>query len=168
MKYPLTAPLRMNIALRYNRPQWIEPAFRDLVSRPCKDLSLKDVAEMGTEAYFAVTQTQSRLDHLVKSIAFWPPEVEHSIHCYTHASCKAIWEKAWWSGYAKLLLHPDRPTDLYQAVTELESTGIPGFNAMCKVWTLDSMRDNSAFAQVEEIIREGIEALGGLEAPVDT
>lgn len=166
-KYPLTAALRMHIALRYDRPQWIEPAFRDLVARPCKDFTLEEVSQMGMEAYFSVTRTQCRLDHLVKTIAYWPPQVEHTVHCYAQDVCEATWEEAWWTGYARLLLHPDRPADLYEAVMELETTDIPGFDPMCKVWTLDAMRNNSAFAQSKEIIMEGVKALGGQAVPDD-
>ncbi|EIM82171.1 uncharacterized protein STEHIDRAFT_161516 [Stereum hirsutum FP-91666 SS1] len=157
----LTAQLRMHLALQYNHHQWIEPVFRGLITRPANKFTLDDVAQIGTEAYFVVTHTQARLDHLIRSMACWPPTVLHGLSCEDQEACDEMWENTWWGGFTKQLFHPDRPANLFDALETLHDIYIPGFNAVCKMKTLDKLMENSPLERVEVIIRAGIRALGG-------
>jgi hypothetical protein len=167
-RHPNFTPSRqMQLAQEHHIDEWVEPAFRELVKKHA--FTLDDVEQMGLFAYWMLTKTQREIRDHVRSIAYYPPDVVHGYDCGTPLLCTAAWENAWWSGFAKLALHPDHDCFSGDAMHKLSAAQIPGMGPECLRLTVDDVWNNNAFDDIEVIVKEGcsllLERLTGVIQP---
>ncbi|KAK7023213.1 hypothetical protein R3P38DRAFT_3357018 [Favolaschia claudopus] len=89
--------LRMSLGFAYNIREWVVGGFDELVGIPIQDLSPKDEALLGPDAYRALARAQARVLDSRLRLALKPPEPNHSNICMGHYSCKEEWTKMWTS-----------------------------------------------------------------------
>ncbi|KAJ7903887.1 hypothetical protein B0H13DRAFT_2523335 [Mycena leptocephala] len=103
-----TPALQLRLARQYSILHWADLGFRSLVYRRLKNITQADAENMGVVAFHKLLQVHCQIDELNRGLAFSPPTVLHSAGCLDENVCTRLWESAWWSGYAKQLLHPER------------------------------------------------------------
>jgi hypothetical protein len=167
-RHPDFTPSRqMQLAQQHRIDEWLEPAFRELVKKHA--FTLDDVEQMGLFAYWVLTNTQRDIRNHVRSIAYYTPDVVHGFDCSTPLLCKAAWENAWWSGFAKLALHPDNDCRSGDAMHKLSAARIPGMNPECLRSTVDDIWNNNPFDDIDVFVKEGyghlLERFTGITQP---
>lgn len=152
--------LQLQLARQYDVAQWLEPAFRALVWTPLKKITVEDAATIGGTAYYVLSQTKVRIDDLIRAIAYCPPPLVPGF-CDDPERCELHWNNAWWQGYAKVLLHPDRTFRSSHIFKELFDTdSIPQVCTSCFRFTLDDIYENrNPSIVIEDYIETGLEKL---------
>ncbi|KAF7980013.1 hypothetical protein HWV62_40122 [Athelia sp. TMB] len=80
-----TAPRQMEAARRYCIDDWIEPAFRALMKIPLQELTMGDALSIGLPYYWILINTQAKIDHHRRDLAFAAPDVVHGVLCESKA-----------------------------------------------------------------------------------
>lgn len=78
--------------------------------------------------------------------------------CKRPYSCERGWEKEWWNGFAKHILHPDlesKKTPM-QVLDELQAVDIPGVCVDCKAATIPKVRESGRLQREDEIMQEAL------------
>ncbi|KAJ7789882.1 hypothetical protein B0H14DRAFT_2307521, partial [Mycena olivaceomarginata] len=102
-----TPVIQLRLARQYSILDWADAGFRGLVDRKLKDIDLEDAENMGIVAFHQLVQVHCKIQELNLGLAYNPPTVPHSPGCIDEPQCTRLWERAWWMGYAKHLLHPE-------------------------------------------------------------
>lgn len=129
--------------------------------RQLKNITLGDAIAMGVVAYHKLVQVHCQIEELDIGLAFNPPTVVHSPGCTDENACTKLWEYAWWTGYAKQLLHPENVKSRDRILLSLDpKKGILAhINADCLQGTLDSIWEDNPFNEDENIVGEASDAL---------
>lgn len=109
---------------------------------------------MGVVAYHKLVQVQCQIQELDLGLAFNPPTVVHSPGCMDENACTKLWDSAWWTGYAKQLLHPENVKSRSRILQTLDpSKGIlASMNEDCLHGTLSSIWEENPFNDDEEYV----------------
>ncbi|KAI0697420.1 hypothetical protein C8T65DRAFT_743210 [Cerioporus squamosus] len=157
------ASLRLRLALRYEVPQWVEPAFRDLVFNvPVSHLKRDDLASIGYPVYALITKVKEAIDRERRVLAHLPPELNtHDPTCANNARCAMIWRETWWMKIGRRLLDPDPKVELTfaagpDAVRNVEWTGM---TAGCREKMVMAVTGGQGFAGPEQIFAAGLKSL---------
>jgi hypothetical protein len=148
--------LQLQLAREFRIKEWVDPAFRNLINKPLEDINLAQATQMGDMPYYVLSQTKRHIDAHVRNIAFVPPPVHGSFLCSANNDCEEAWNKAWWLGFAKHILHPDSPLSGCEAMHVLNDVRIPGMCDNCLRNTMDDIWEASPFGEIELMICEGI------------
>ncbi|KAF8179856.1 hypothetical protein BJ912DRAFT_637486 [Pholiota molesta] len=152
--------LRMELARTYRIHNWIATAFRELVVMPLLDLNLYHAHQIGIEAYHCLVRTKANIQQFQKAIAAVSPPVTHGPDCRTHLDCQIGWEKEWWNGLARNILHPDFTPDAHDTIAELQNVqGVPGMCNACFRRTIDAVFERDIFGKERAYIEDGITGL---------
>ncbi|KAJ7508101.1 hypothetical protein B0H11DRAFT_2218099 [Mycena galericulata] len=149
-----TPALQLRLARQYSVLHWADLGFCSLVYRRLKNITQADAENMGVVAFHKLVQVHCQIDELNRGLAFSPPTVLHSPGCLDEPVCTRLWESAWWSGYAKQLLHPESAGDHFKILSSMDpSKGIlvhmgPG----CLANTMQSIREDNPFNEDNELI----------------
>ncbi|KAF8490491.1 hypothetical protein JB92DRAFT_3008906, partial [Gautieria morchelliformis] len=105
----LTASHRLSLAISYRIPDWIEPAFKDLMDTPPQTFTTDDSMLLGQHSMMLIMTTQAAIRHHRLLVAYNPLKLRpHDVACVKQsATCQCNWETAWWYGLARHYLHPD-------------------------------------------------------------
>ncbi|KIM75916.1 hypothetical protein PILCRDRAFT_13125 [Piloderma croceum F 1598] len=111
---------------------------------------------MGDIPYYVLSQTKYLIDNHLRSISFTAPPVQSGFPCDLPEMCEDAWNRAWWTGFAKHVLHPDCPLSGSEAMQVLNNVQIPGMCDDCLRSTVDSVWEAGPFEEIELIVRDGI------------
>ena len=119
---PLSASQCLFLSARYQIEHWVRPAVRDLIerhkgARKLHLISDGNLDQMGAGAYAAVVKEVERVQEEHITLAFWPPEMQHSVVCRRGGDkatmkCSEKWCLIWDSKLPKSLLSFHRPLSL--------------------------------------------------------
>ncbi|KAJ7508018.1 hypothetical protein B0H11DRAFT_2308212 [Mycena galericulata] len=156
-----TAAIQLQLTRQYSILEWAELGFRSLVYRRLKNITLADALAMGVVAYHKLVQVNCQIDELNLGLAFNPPVVVHSPGCLDENECTKLWEWAWWSGFAKQLLHPENIKSRTRILESLDpSRGIlASMRADCLQGTLESIWEENPFNEDEEYVTQATSEL---------
>lgn len=160
------APLRLQIARRYDVPKWIEPALRELVFHtPLSALRREDLSHLGFPAYVLVTKLKEAMENERRTIAHHAPTIStHDVSCNDNTRCAVMWREVWWMKIGRRLLDPSprtalQLTDLPEAVRGLDCSGI---SVACREGILEQVSSSSGLKGVEHIFVMGMSKLADL------
>jgi hypothetical protein len=148
--------LQLQLAHEFRIREWVEPAFRSLVKQPLEIISASQATQMGDIPYYILSQTKCLIDNHLRCISFTAPPVQSAFPCDSPEMCEDAWNRAWWTGFAKHVLHPDCPLSGSEAMRVLDNVQIPGMCDDCLRSTVDSVWEAGPFEEIELIIRDGI------------
>ncbi|KAF8128142.1 hypothetical protein EV363DRAFT_1340831 [Boletus edulis] len=159
------ASLKLQLGRQYRVDHWVEPAFRDLLSRPLSSISRAEACRMGLEYFYILAHTKSLVEGSCRSIAYTaPPHVQPPI-CTTPSRCEASWKEEWWNGIARQLLHPYDPSCGHEILAWLDDAEIPGLCAACKEATISELKDKQmdVLFQEEEVVNTAVMEIMALQ-----
>lgn len=152
--------LQLNLGLKNTINEWTEKAFRTLVSIPHSQLTLGEVDVMGLWAYHVLMRTKSDIMTHRQCVAFSPPSVVHHVlFCHETAACEHAWQREWWNGVARCLLHPDKSICDSQVLEMLAGVEILDMDEKCKLSTVAWIRARGVLTREEKIISRSLRDL---------
>ncbi|KAF8523855.1 hypothetical protein JB92DRAFT_2883211, partial [Gautieria morchelliformis] len=95
----LTASHWLSLAISYRIPDWIEPAFKDLMDTLPQTFTTEDSMLLGQHIMMLIMTMQAAIP-----------------------TCQCNWETVWWDGLACHYLHPDFPSSPQDTLLKLEKT----------------------------------------------
>jgi hypothetical protein len=146
--------LRFRLARTYSILDWIEPAVRQLLEWDTIAFDLQHVEDIGNAAFYHIMMAKAKLHRLRVGMAFKCPPLERDPSC--RRSCTAAWEKEWWNGLAKHILHPVWTMTGYMIRQQLDVTEIEGVCDRCQKLTVQALTDRGIFTKDQEILEEAI------------
>jgi len=150
--------LQFQLARLFRVDQWIEPAFRKLISSSISSLTLDQHAQMGQIGVFHLLRTKDQIDTLHKSLALIAPPVQHGPICQTQFSCEASWENQW-DRFGKHLVHPDHVLCGKDIVEQLNAVKILEMGTDCQQLTIIGILERGVVVKDEEYIAEAVKQL---------
>ncbi|KAI0668129.1 hypothetical protein C8Q78DRAFT_1048492 [Trametes maxima] len=149
---------RLHHGIHNDLSDWVARGFRELVhSRPIDELTMQEVELIGLPAYFAITRAKHRLFEHRLLVSFWTPEVVTVAACKRPRTCEEIWQREWWSGFAKRALQPDSDTE-FSLETALNALDAPELMVAmcveCKKESVLAVKQSGCLADYRAIIEE--------------
>ncbi|KII84220.1 hypothetical protein PLICRDRAFT_127097 [Plicaturopsis crispa FD-325 SS-3] len=144
----LAATTKLELARRYNIPQWGGPAFRQLVNRPLKSLSNDDLDCIGVAAFVVLAKANEAIAEERRLVATKTPPNVCCAQCTHHVECSRAWKDVWWNKIAPSILHPDPgwaiafPGEIKQKVSGLQ---VQGMGQGCRDETIAAVLDGCGF-----------------------
>ncbi|KAF8157711.1 hypothetical protein K438DRAFT_1986332 [Mycena galopus ATCC 62051] len=105
--------MRLHLGTFFFIADWIEPAFRGLLTIPLDALKIEEINLIGFSAYIILAETKAKIAQHRALCALTAPPVTHDALCENPTECSAAWAHAWWGetgrqGVAVTLVHPDQ------------------------------------------------------------
>ncbi|KAF8575717.1 hypothetical protein K439DRAFT_1623365 [Ramaria rubella] len=89
--------VRIELAHFYNVPQWIEPAFRTLLSCKLTTLTIKDTFCLGLRTFAALAKTREVIQELHMAVAYSTSQMYGlAAECPTPDECRTQWISWFW------------------------------------------------------------------------
>lgn len=85
-------------------------------------------------------------------VAYKPPQLVKGPEC--QGACEYAWDREWWAGLAKYILHPQWMATGSIIKQQLEVADIPGICESCKGTTAKEMDMQGAFGKDKGIIKQ--------------
>lgn len=163
------ASLRLHLARRYAVPNWIEPAFRDLVFNiSLGDLRGDDFTHLGYPVYILISKLKEAIEQERRVVAYLAPDCRtHNAACTNSDRCSLIWRETWWLKIGRRLLNPEASQAMpFEAGPDVvRSLEWAGMTAGCRERMVEIVAEGSGFSGAEDIFKQGLEKLA--ELPVD-
>ncbi|KAI9065085.1 hypothetical protein FKP32DRAFT_1756887 [Trametes sanguinea] len=160
------ASLRLQLARRYNVPQWVEPAFRELVfCISLGELRGDDFVHLSYPVYILITKLKEAVEHERRVVAYLAPECKtHGPSCSNPERCSLIWRETWWLKIGRRLLHPDadQSMPLEKGPGAVESLEWAGMSPACRENMVATVARGDGFAGAAEIFKSGLMKLAEL------
>ncbi|KIY61931.1 hypothetical protein CYLTODRAFT_447471 [Cylindrobasidium torrendii FP15055 ss-10] len=115
--------LKLNLAAYYEQRQWLAPAFENVVNLILNNnLSEETAKQLPKVAYDLALKTAIRLLHYRLTVTSGgPPRFTGASQTTCGKSCQEAWEREWWNGFSKNILHPVTPWSMSRVVLEAET-----------------------------------------------
>lgn len=155
----LSANAHLELARRYSVNAWLEPAILAVLQEPPSSFTLEDARAIGFVAYHRLMTLMWEIDAHRKAMVAVVPPARTYLGCGGDGCAKA-WVTAWWSGFARHLLHPDAPISEGAArdmLLQLDS--IPGMCDSCLRETVFSVCSTGAFSKEKGLINDAVRDL---------
>ncbi|TFK86524.1 hypothetical protein K466DRAFT_600269 [Polyporus arcularius HHB13444] len=163
------ASLRLKLGRKFDIPDWIEPAFHNLVFNiPLRNLRGDDFTHLNYQVFILLSKLKEALQDERRAIAYNPPDLPtHSPSCSAPQRCGTFWREAWWLTIGRKLLNPDQGDTLLLAAgpETVRSMDWSGMNAACRETAVDRVCSGAGFAGMEKLFKQGMQRLG--ELPVE-
>ncbi|EPQ57570.1 hypothetical protein GLOTRDRAFT_127923 [Gloeophyllum trabeum ATCC 11539] len=153
--------LRFHLGCTYQVYDWIEPAFRELMSMPVHAITRPMAHLIGPNAFYAIANTHAQIAEHRLVLAFYPSPYIEDVSCFTSEQCRQAWTTQWWQGLAKHLLHPDAGRNGRQILDMLETVRIPGMCQGCQDLNVSWVKQREALTRDEEMFEETIADIVG-------
>ena len=149
----LSPALKLSLAISFRIHDWIEPAFKELISIPSHLISLEDYVLLGPPIGYLITATQSAIRSHRLVVAYNPMKPpSHDPSCKKPmVGCQCNWEAAWWDGLARHYLHPDFPASPQEILSKLETTPIIGVTTACRLQAVEIIRQRRVFEAEDDM-----------------
>jgi hypothetical protein len=151
--------LKLEVARKYRVDNWVEPAFRELMTIPLQDFEISDVHRIGLTYYAILVNTKAKIDDHRRSLAFRAPDIVCGIFCTTKAACAISWASEWWRGIGKQLLHPEAALTGRQVHTGLDNVRLPYMCLDCQQQTIEMVKSTGAFIKEEKMVDDALEQI---------
>ena len=105
--------IQLELARMYNVGDWIEPAFRALLSLKITSLTVEDTHRIGIKTFSALTKTKEVLQDLRLKVAFSATYLYClAAECDYPTNCCSNWVSWYWMKVAAKVLNPTQPLTL--------------------------------------------------------
>ena len=162
---PLKTSLRLQLGCMYHVDHWVEPAFRDMITRPLSSISHTEAHHMSLDYYYTLSHMKAVVEENYRAIAYTEPGLTQPDECTTPLQCTTVWRDEWWNGIARQLLHPEAPCRGDELLDLLDKTDIPGLCNLCKDATLRCMKDSDVL-KIDTVLQD-IAVLDVMELQTD-
>ena len=112
--------LMLQLSHMYWVDQWVQPAFRQLLSCSLASITHVEAQWMGLDFFYILSHTKAVIEENHCAVAYTELRLVQFNACTTHSQCTAIWEEEWWNRVAQQILHPDTPCYGEELLTLLE------------------------------------------------
>lgn len=147
---------KIELARKFNVPQWIKPAFVALAYRTPLQITDEDIDLLGLTTYAILTKTHARIIRQRTLLSLAAPPMVHSEMCPSRYSCEAGWKEFWWTKVGRWLHHPDTPPRLTELSDHVGSIDmIMGVSMLCQQETVEKLRSMAALQKEIIIAEEG-------------
>ncbi|KAJ7199992.1 hypothetical protein GGX14DRAFT_572429 [Mycena pura] len=154
--------LQLHLAQLYFINEWLDPAFRRLLSLSLNRLSAHQFQSLGPNGMYWLTQTKTKIAEVRATIAFTSPALIQSDDCSgTWARCRLAWEQEWAGSVRQMIHHPNQIFPLTHILTELGKVSIDNLCYHCHRDTMASLETDPLFNSEEDFVKVAIEALHG-------
>jgi len=128
---------RLELARKYDIPQWIPRATQELISSPLGTINEKDLSHLDLRIYSIIAKAREVLERERKTIAAVPPglSLDPDPDCppNQHRYCRDTWARFWWQKVARQLLHPTNPLPFNTLIAYIAEQPHPeGLRTACK------------------------------------
>lgn len=157
----IDAATKIDLARKYNVPEWVRPAFQELIYvRPIK-LQKEVVNTLGLYTYDVLMKVQDLIRLERDSLAISAPTVVEHDSCKTHHRCVAAWKEFWWTVLGRHIHHPINTPRLQDLYSWIASEGdLPGMTFGCQERTMEKLCAENRPAEKEaKYINDAIESV---------
>jgi hypothetical protein len=163
-----TAVMKLHVAIKYDIPEWISPAFTRLVVGDWKMGQLVWIpgTEVMVEVLDLILKTRDILDTERRRLAAIPPVAIRGPECSDHHVCQKAWTEAWVLKIGRRLIHPQGHYRLeyYEGSDEVMKLKIPGMNPACRHLTTEMVtEEGDGFAFEQAVIQQALRAHGYIQ-----
>jgi hypothetical protein len=155
-----TQALRLHVAMKYNVPSWIQPAFERLVRGEWLRGQFVSIpgTEIVPEVVDLIIRTRDLLEQERRRLFVVPPQALHSKACTSNNTCSDSWHTAWTTQIGRLLVHPHRAFQLQCAdgPKVVSKMKVPGMHRECLALTVSEERIALGFRFEENVIEAAL------------
>ncbi|KAJ7620447.1 hypothetical protein FB45DRAFT_1094626 [Roridomyces roridus] len=140
-------PIRiLGLAREFGLHEWIEKAVLQLIPMVGK-LTVDDALALGALTLSILVQAQHQIQLERANIAYTAPTLRPRIQvplgdCVDHKLCVRSVDQNWWLVVGRKILHPERPIELRDITTLLETTPFPGMSVRCQEHMVRGWKQN--------------------------
>ncbi|KAF8579932.1 hypothetical protein K439DRAFT_1620187 [Ramaria rubella] len=150
--------VRIQLAYLYDVEEWIEPAFRILLSCRLTTLSIEDTYRLGPRTFAALAKTREVLQELCMAVAYSASQTYGLAgECETPDECRNQWISWFWVKISPRVLnqiHPLPLSDIRAAAVKCDVLCSDCFNI-----TITNINKYPALNEEENIVRSTVQKL---------
>ncbi|KAF8574028.1 hypothetical protein K439DRAFT_1624656 [Ramaria rubella] len=136
---------------------WISAAIRELLALPSDSLTYEDYQTLGLHNTYTLLEVRAKISNHRQTVAFTAPSIQHDYGaCLRLRDCSEGWVAAWWGGFARHYIHPDRRSTPDEALTKLANAQIVNVTSECQKKTVDRIAESGVLLREEEFIEQAI------------
>ena len=158
-----TPAYQLFLARMHRIDHWVEPTFRQLMTIPVTELSIRDVDWIGLQYYHILIKTKAKIDQHRRYMAFSAPDVVNDPFCIHADACNQAWIAEWWRGVAPQLLHPDEIIPERQILGAFDTVMIPGVCDGCQGLSIEWVRAKDVFGREEAIVDDAVKEVMAIQ-----
>lgn len=158
-----TPAIQLYLARLYRIDEWVEPAFRQLITIPVTQLRIIDTQWIGLSFYHILMKTKANIDDHRRSIAFFVPDTVNDPLCGSRNTCSKSWTNEWWHRLAKQLLHPDAALTESEILAGFETVMIPGMCDGCQRSSIEWVKAKKVFEKEGSFVNEAVKEIMDLQ-----
>lgn len=139
------SPARMvNLARRYEVPEWLPPAFRQLINTDAASITAEDLlylsdGEAFATTYLLISQARSEIIKLRRSCLIIVSPSSHGPACYSRSGCTEAWSTHY-RVYMAMYNHPTEILSATEVIDRMERAEAPQPMGPCWQRSIDVLK----------------------------